>query len=114
MLTMHYHRIDHVSLNVADRPSALAWYAEILGLPPASATAPADQPIFLGPAGSRLALFEQGSVGLRHVALAVDRAEQDRVVARLDALGVPYRPERASVYLTDPDGATLELVVARP
>jgi catechol 2,3-dioxygenase-like lactoylglutathione lyase family enzyme len=111
---MHFHRIDHVSLNVADRPGALAWYAEILGLTPPRATGPADQPVFLGPAGARLALFAQGPVGLRHVALAVDRAEQDRVVARLDALGVPYRPERASVYLTDPDGATLELVVARP
>ena len=112
---MNLMRIDHVSLNVADRGATLDWYADVLGLPAAHRTARPDHPVFLGPAGARLGVFGDRGPGLRHVALATDRGSQEAIVARLDRLAVPYRVEHhrdsRSVYFADPDGATLELMV---
>ena len=114
---MHVIRIDHVSLDVHDRPASIAWYEEVLGLHPHHRHDVRDEPVFLGPAGARLGLFAERPPGLRHVALATDQVGQRRLVARLDRLGIPYQPERHrdsdSVYLRDPDGAVLEVMVPR-
>jgi len=114
---MHITRIDHVSLDVHDRPASLAWYAEVLGLRAAGAHDVPDQPVFLGPAGARLGLFAERAPGLRHVALATDAAGQAALAARLDRLGVAYQPERHhdshSIYFADPDGTVLEVMVPR-
>ena len=52
---------------------------------------------------------------VRHVALATDRAGQDRVREHLDRLGIPYQAERHrdsdSIYFADPDGLMLEVMV---
>ena len=108
-------RIDHVSFDVVDRAGSLARYDEVLGLRAAGAPGPADEPVFLGPAGTRIALFEQAADRLRHVALATDAAGQRRVVERLERLAIPYTPERHrtsdSIYFRTPDGATLEVMV---
>jgi catechol 2,3-dioxygenase-like lactoylglutathione lyase family enzyme len=111
-------RIDHVSLNVHDRQASLAWYEEILSLRPDARHHVPDEPVFLGPAGARLGLFADRRPGLRHVALATDRAGQRRLAARLDRLAIPYQPERHrdsdSIYFADLDGTTLEVMVPRP
>ena len=110
-------RIDHVSLDVHDRPAALGWYEEVLGLRTSTRHDVPDQPVFLGPAGARLGLFSERPPGLRHVALATDAAEQRRIAARLDRLGIAYQPERHresdSLYLADLDGTVLEVMVPR-
>jgi catechol 2,3-dioxygenase-like lactoylglutathione lyase family enzyme len=112
---MNLHRIDHVSLDVADRPRSVAWYEQILGLRPAGPPGPVDEPVFLGPHGARLGLFQERPPGLRHIALATDTLGQQRVLGRLDRLAIPYRRERHrdhdSVYFADPDGSTLEIMV---
>jgi catechol 2,3-dioxygenase-like lactoylglutathione lyase family enzyme len=112
---MQLNRIDHVSLDVADRAAALRWYEDVLGLRSDGRVGRADQPVFLGPAGARIALFQTASPGLRHVALATDANEQRRLVERLERRGIPYRPERHrthdSIYFRDLDGATLEVMV---
>ena len=115
---MELHRIDHVSLNVRDRAASLAWFGEVFALPvpAASATRP-DQPVFLGPDRAQLGLFADRAPGLRHIAIATAAADQEQLVGRLERLGVAYRPEshRASesVYFTDPDGVTFEVMVPR-
>ncbi|MGZ4214544.1 MAG: VOC family protein [Solirubrobacteraceae bacterium] len=110
-------RIDHVSLDVHDRPAAVAWYQEVLGMPAGSCHQHPDMPIFLGTPGARLGLFAERDPGLRHVALATDAFDQRLLAARLDALGIPYRRERHrdsdSIYFSDLDGATLEVMVLR-
>jgi catechol 2,3-dioxygenase-like lactoylglutathione lyase family enzyme len=110
-------RIDHVSLDVHDRPASVAWYREVLGMPVGSSHQPPDEPIFLGAAGARLGLFAERAPGLRHVALATDAPGQRLLVARLDAVGIPYQRERHidsdSIYFADLDGATLEVMVPR-
>ena len=112
---MHLMRIDHVSLNVNDRPGTLAWYEDVLGVRARHRHGPADEPIFLGPAGRRLGFFADREPGLRHIALATTRAEQERLTRRLDGLGVAYRPERHadsdSIYFPGPDGTMLEVMV---
>ncbi len=109
-------RIDHVSLDVSDRPRSVAWYRDVLGLAPDAEHEVPDEPIFLGRPGARLGLFAEGPPGLRHIALATDGPGQRRLAAGLDRLAIPYRRERHrssdSIYFRDPDGTTLEVMVA--
>jgi catechol 2,3-dioxygenase-like lactoylglutathione lyase family enzyme len=113
--TMRLLRIDHVSLDVHDRLRSIAWYEQVLGVRADRRRGPADEPVFLGPAGARLGLFEERAPGLRHVALATDVAGQRRVRECLEHLAIPYRAERHgdhdSIYFADPDGVTLEVMV---
>jgi catechol 2,3-dioxygenase-like lactoylglutathione lyase family enzyme len=57
---------------------------------------------------------------LHHVALAVDRHEQDAICAWYVRQGLTYRIQEFSwigwrgIFTTDPDGNTLELVAADP
>ena len=109
-------RIDHVSLNVGDRPQTVAWYEDVLGLSTtAPPSRPADQPMFAGPDSAQLGLFADRAPGLRHIALATDRAGQLQVAVRLEQLGIPsefvHHTSHDSVYFRDPDGVTLEVMV---
>jgi catechol 2,3-dioxygenase-like lactoylglutathione lyase family enzyme len=67
MRPMQIIRIDHVSLDVQDRPASLAWHQTVLGFDPHSRHSQPDEPIFLD-----------------------------------------------SIYFSDLDGATLEVMVPRP
>jgi catechol 2,3-dioxygenase-like lactoylglutathione lyase family enzyme len=117
MPAMRITRIDHVSLDVHDRPASLDWYETVLGFTPHSRHSQRDEPIFLGPAGARLGLFAERPPGLRHIALATDTCDQHRLAERLDRLHIPYQYEahgdHDSIYFRDPDGATLEVMVPR-
>ena len=110
-------RIDHVSLDVRDRPASLDWYEEVLGLRARNAHSVPDAPVFLGPDGAQLGLFAERPPGLRHIALATTTGDQARLLARLDRLGIAYRPERHgrndSLYFPDPDGAVIEVLAPR-
>jgi catechol 2,3-dioxygenase-like lactoylglutathione lyase family enzyme len=108
-------RIDHVSLNAADRDATIAWYGEVLGLRAPAGATPPDQPVFLGTPHARLGLFGDRAPGLRHVALATDPAGMAQVRERLARLGAAWRDERHrdhhSLYVADPDGAMVEVMV---
>jgi catechol 2,3-dioxygenase-like lactoylglutathione lyase family enzyme len=108
-------RIDHVSLNVADRPRTVDWYRDILGLGASRGPRPAGQPVFVGPDRAQLGLFADRAPGLRHIALATDRSGQQEVADRLDRLAIPGEFVRHaghdSIYFRDPDGVTLEVMV---
>jgi catechol 2,3-dioxygenase-like lactoylglutathione lyase family enzyme len=118
MPSMQIMRIDHVSLDVRDRPASLAWYETVLGLTPHTRHSKPDEPIFLGPSGARLGLFAERPAGVRHIALATDRLGQTCLAERLDRLHIPYHRERhrdhESIYFRDLDGAMLEVMVPRP
>jgi glutathione S-transferase fosA5 len=117
-VAMRLIRIDHVSLDVRDRASSIAWYEQVLDLRPHARHDVPGEPIFLGPAGARLGLFAERPASLRHIALATDAAGAWQLAARLERLGIPYTPERhrdsASIYFADPDGTVLEAMVPKP
>ena len=112
---MNLIRIDHVSLNAGDRARSVDFYEDVLGLRAGRRSGPADQPVFVGPDTAQLGLFGDRAPGLRHVALATDRAGQRQVRARLEALAIPFEPVRHrthdSLYFSDPDGMVMEVMV---
>src|SRR5437763_16939535 len=119
---MKLERLDHVSINVLDRPRSIDWYRRVLGLEQQNEPTDDDEPVFMGEFGSCVALFQAQvasperapeSVGLRHVAFTLDSL--DDAEERLRSAGVDFRPEdhgnALSLYFRDPDGHTIELTV---
>jgi catechol-2,3-dioxygenase len=115
-------RLDHVSLNVSDRPRSIAWYRDVLGLEQRGSARRDDWPVFVGDFGACVALFQAQvaspdrapeSTGLRHVAFMVGREDLAAAQERLRERGVEFRFEdhgnAHSVYFSDPDGNVIEL-----
>ncbi len=107
--------IHHVSINVTDLNTALAFYTERLGL-----TVRTDRPASLGPGawldagGQQLHLIVGGVPAAhgQHFAVRVD--DLDASIAELRAVGTPVSdpiPVGAArqAFLSDPDGNTIEL-----
>jgi catechol 2,3-dioxygenase-like lactoylglutathione lyase family enzyme len=116
-------RLDHVSLNVSDRPRSIAWYRDVLGLEQKNEPTDDAEPVFMGDFGFCVGLFQAQSpaaerpaesAGLRHVAFTV-AGGLEGAEARLREHGVDFRFEdhgnAHSLYLRDPDGHVLELTV---
>lgn len=117
---MELQRLDHVSLNVADRPRSIAWYRDVLGLDQQNEPTDDWEPVFMGEFGTCIALFQaetgaperpDESVGLRHVAFTVESLE--RAQERLREQNVEFRfadhGNAHSLYLRDLDGHVIEL-----
>jgi lactoylglutathione lyase len=115
-------RLDHVSLNVSDRPRSIAWYRDVLGLEQRGSSRHDDGPVFMGEFGACVALFQAQvespdrapeSTGLRHVAFMVGREDLAAAQERLRERGVDFRFEdhgnAHSLYFPDPDGNVIEL-----
>ena len=115
-------RLDHVSLNVSDRPASIAWYRDILGLEQRNEPRQDDWPVFMGEFGRCIALFQaevesppraKESTGLRHIAFLVGREDLDRAQEHLTAREIEFRFEdhgnALSVYVADLDGNVVEL-----
>ena len=119
---MELRRLDHVSLNVSDRPRSIAWYRDVLGLEQRGNARRDDWPVFMGDFGACVALFQAQvespdrapeSTGLRHVAFMVGREDLAAAQERLRERGVEFWLEdhgnAHSLYFPDPDGNVIEL-----
>jgi catechol 2,3-dioxygenase-like lactoylglutathione lyase family enzyme len=119
---MHVRDLDHIVLNVADVERSLAWYTGLLDLPAERVDEwRAGQVPFPSVRVSReciIDLFALDRTGqnVDHVCLVVDRADVDAVAGddRFDVVEGPVqrwgaRGDGWSVYVTDPDGNTIEL-----
>ena len=124
---MRLRRLDHVSLNVSDRPRSIAWYRDVLGLEQRGEARRDDWPVFMGELGACVALFQAQvetaerdpeSTGLRHVAFTVGRDDLASAQTQLREHGVEFRFENHgnahSVYFPDPDGNVIELTTYEP
>ena len=122
MTTFRLDRLDHVSLNVSDRPASIAWYRDVLGLEQRNEPRQDDWPVFMGEFGTCIALFQAEvesparapeSTGLRHVAFMLGKDDLERAREHLGARGVEFRSEdhgnALSVYVSDLDGNVVEL-----
>jgi len=123
-------RIGGVALLVADLERSLDYYRNVLGFVPLDGEAP-SRAARLGVPGSRAPLLElrehrgarpvprRGRIGLYHVAVLLPSRGDlgrflDHVMARDERLGASDHGVSEALYLTDPDGITIEVYRDRP
>lgn len=113
----------HVSVLVSDTTRALAFYRDVLGLPPVPDRPPLPFPgawLDLGQ-GQQIHLLELEATGRggadrhggRDYHLALEVADLDAAVAALQAAGVAFtssRSGRRALFCRDPDGNAIELM----
>ncbi len=114
--------LDHIVLNVGDVERSLDWYTDLLGLAPERVdewrAGEVPFPSVRVDEGCVIDLFgvERTGENLNHVCLVVDRDDVDAIAAddRFTVVDGPgrrwgARGDGRSVYVTDPDGNTVEL-----
>ena len=117
--------LDHVVLNVADVERSLAWYTELLGLDGVRVdewrAGDVPFPSVRVNAGCIIDLFATddptvGDGNMNHFCFRADRGDVDAIVADcrftvVDGPGPRFgaRGDGWSVYVTDPDGNTVEV-----
>jgi len=122
--------LGHIVLQVVDLDRSIAFYRDVLGLPLVSLGSPGGRRMAFFSLGQKhhdLALVELGAgagpndparAGVFHVAFKIgDEVEALREAkARIDAAGAPVlrtteHVTTLSLYVSDPDGITVELFV---
>ncbi|WP_026426109.1 VOC family protein [Actinokineospora inagensis] len=118
--------IHHTALIAADVRRTVDFYQGVLGFPLTEVFENRDYPgsthfFFDVGNGNALAFFDLPGLdlgryaevlgGLHHLAISMALDQWRAAKSRLDAAGVTYQEESGtSVYLTDPDGARVELI----
>ena len=133
-------RLHHHAYVVRDHEATRHFYEDVLGFPLVATWCEVEDvrgkertychTFFALADGSALAFFQfadpadhdelalDSGASLNHIALATDAAGQAGIVLRLDAEGVPHRTIDhgycRSLYMSDPDGLTVEFTVDAP
>ena len=104
-------KIDHVSIQVADLPGAIAWYQKMFGLPIVSENKP-EKIVRLGIGKTLISLHDKAPTGLvDHFAVAIENFDEARVTRELVARGVtPQRDIDAGFHIKDPSGIGVQIV----
>lgn len=121
---MKISHIDHVALNVRDLERSMKWYQEVLGLERRHEEDWGNYPVVLCAGPTCVALFQtktsnpepapgSNTVGMRHLAFQVDRANFEAAQSELRKRAIDFVFEdhgiAHSIYFTDPDGHQLEI-----
>ncbi|MGI8589306.1 MAG: VOC family protein [Chloroflexia bacterium] len=117
-------QIDHVALTVADMERSVAWYQDTLGLERRHQDV-WRVPVMLCAGTTCVALFladvespspapdPNETIGLRHFAFILSRADFEQARSELEQRGVEFSFEdhtiAHSLYIFDPDGYRVEL-----
>jgi catechol 2,3-dioxygenase-like lactoylglutathione lyase family enzyme len=118
--------LHHTALVSSDVERTVAFYQDVLGFPLTELIDNRDYPgsshffhdigngnllAFFDFPGLDLGPYAEVLGGLHHVAISVDPARWDELVARLADAGVEHEVHSGvSVYFRDPDGARIELI----
>ncbi len=112
-----------VRLRVADLARSADWLARVTGLQPLGPTTwgvpPATPLVELREVPQARPVPRQGRLGLYHYAVLLPtRADLGRFLSHLEALDEPWGASdhlvSEAIYLTDPDGLTVEVYADRP
>lgn len=119
---MRVRQLDHIVLNVTDVERSLAWYTGLLGLAPERVdewrAGEVPFPSVRIDEGTIIDLFaiDRSGVNLDHLCLVVEPGDVGAIAAddRFDVRTGPVRRwgargDGTSVYVSDPDGNTVEL-----
>lgn len=130
-------RLHHHAIVVADQEATRHFYEDLIGLPLVATWCEVEHvrgrertychTFFALDDGSALAFFQfadptdvaelmnNDPSSLNHIAVAATEEAQAGIAARLDAAGVPHRTVNhgycRSLYVSDPDGSTVEFTV---
>jgi catechol 2,3-dioxygenase-like lactoylglutathione lyase family enzyme len=117
-------QIDHVALTVRDVQRSIDWYHDVLGLERRFEDDWGDYPAVVCAGTTCLALFPadtpdpkphpgRDTLGAWHVGFLVDRENFEAARARFAETGIDARfadhGVAHSVYISDPDGYTIEI-----
>ena len=118
--------LHHTALVSSDVERTVAFYQDVLGFPLTELIDNRDYPgsshffhdigngnllAFFDFPGLDLGPYAEVLGGLHHVAISVDPARWEELVARLTEAGVEHEVHSGvSVYFRDPDGARIELI----
>ena len=118
--------LHHTALVSSDVERTVAFYQDVLGFPLTELIDNRDYPgsshffhdigngnllAFFDFPGLDLGPYAEVLGGLHHVAISVDPARWEELVARLAEAGVEHEVHSGvSVYFRDPDGARIELI----
>jgi catechol 2,3-dioxygenase-like lactoylglutathione lyase family enzyme len=110
--------INHVVLHVADLDRSRTFYMEALGFDDRGISVPGMKASFLRCGMQGLDLFERadcdvhGGEEMNHMALNVDAADVELLVAGLSDAGIDAfeMTPRNSVFISDPDGHRIEML----
>lgn len=114
---------DHVAIAVRDVERSVAWYTDVLGLERRFEEDWGSYPAVVCAGGSCVAIFPvegegkpppgNDTIAMRHFAFRVDRANFERAQALFRERGIDFRPAdhgvSHSVYISDPDGHSIEI-----
>ena len=121
--------MNHLAIFAKDLEATAAFYTDVLGMPVVRVTANRDSAesthmnVDMGN-GMTFAFFDfpdvprlqrkapEGVGGIMHVALVISRAKLDEIKGRLQQQRVRFREIGGAVYLKDPNGLGLELMIA--
>ncbi len=120
--------LDHVALRVRDLKSSSQWYQNVLGLREYKLPEWGEFPVFLLSGKTGLALFPSDpqdpeldpnsrNVKIDHFAFQVTRENFEKAKKKFTMLGLDFEVQDHhyfdSLYLTDPDGHTVELTTLK-
>lgn len=121
--------VDHVAVFAKDLEATAAFYSEVMGMPVVRITPNRDVPesthmnVDVGN-GMTLAFFDfphvprlrrrspEGVGGVMHLALGIGRERLEDVKRRLGQHRVKYQEAGRSLYLKDPNGLGIELMLS--
>lgn len=116
---MRVRKLDHVAIRRADPERTASWYSATLGLDRRLEGAfGVRSPVTVGAGECALSIFPGSEPSFEHVAFEMSDRDLTTAEDALDANGIVYRRAdhgiARSLYLTDPDGCTVELTAYSP
>jgi len=103
--------LNHVSIVVSDLQRSVEFYQRVFGLPLQSENKAAEL-VQLKLGKSHLSIRRgDGTKGVDHFAIGLDRFNKDQVIADLKARGAAPREDAgAGLHVVDPDGLNVQLI----